>query len=81
MGMLYKRGEVFWIKCQSIERPIRQSTGTTKKMEIHRILSKGRDRTQRRGSSDLQDAARKMVGGYNLGTVAHSPLDSATVSR
>ena len=31
MGMLYKHGEVFWIKRQSTERPIRQSSGTTKK--------------------------------------------------
>ena len=30
---------------------------------------------------DLQDAARKMADGHNLDTMAHSPLDSATVSR
>jgi len=42
MGMIYKRGEVFWIKCQGSERPTRQSSGTTKKMEIHPILSKGK---------------------------------------
>ena len=30
--------------------------------------------------ADLQDAARKMAGGHNLGTVAPSPLDSATVT-
>ena len=42
MGMLYKCNEVFWIKYQSSERPIRQRSGTTKKMEVHRILSKGK---------------------------------------
>jgi hypothetical protein len=42
MGLLYKRNEVFWLKYQSSERPIRQSSGTIKKMEIHRILSKGK---------------------------------------
>jgi len=42
MGMIYKRGEVFWVTYQSFERPIRQSSGTTKKMEFHRILSKGK---------------------------------------
>ena len=29
-----------------------------------------------RGSSDLQQAACKMVGRHNLRTLAHSPLDS-----
>ena len=31
--------------------------------------------------ADLQDAARKMVGGHIFGHSAHSPLDSVTVSR
>ncbi|MGH7184653.1 MAG: site-specific integrase [Nitrospiraceae bacterium] len=31
--------------------------------------------------ADLQEATRRMVSGHNLGTMAHSPLDSATVSR
>ena len=31
--------------------------------------------------ADLQDAARKMADGHNLGTVAHSLLDSVSVSR
>lgn len=31
--------------------------------------------------ADLQDAARKMAGGHNLGTVAPAPLDSVTVTR
>jgi integrase len=30
MGMIYKRGEVFWIKYYSCGKPIRESTGTTK---------------------------------------------------
>ena len=42
MGMIYKRGETFWITYQSSEWPIRQSSGTTKNMEIHCILSKGK---------------------------------------
>jgi integrase len=30
MGMLYKRGKVFWIKYYCAGRAIRESTGTTK---------------------------------------------------
>jgi len=30
MGMIYKRGEVFWIKYYSGGKPIRESTGTSK---------------------------------------------------
>ena len=33
MGMLYKRGEIFWIKYYSSGKPIRESTGTTKQKE------------------------------------------------
>ncbi|HSQ50546.1 MAG TPA: hypothetical protein VLL94_04685, partial [Nitrospiraceae bacterium] len=42
MGMLYKRGEVFWIKYYSSGKPIRESTRTTKQKEAERIL-KDRD--------------------------------------
>ncbi len=38
MGMLYKRGNVFWIKYYSGGRPIRESTGTTKQKEAERFL-------------------------------------------
>ena len=38
MGMLYKRGKVFWIKYYSAGRPIRESTGTTKQKEAERFL-------------------------------------------
>ncbi len=38
MGMLYKRGEVFWIKYYSAGRPIRESTGTIKQKEAERFL-------------------------------------------
>lgn len=38
MGMLYKRGQVFWIKYYSAGRPIRESTGTTKQKEAERFL-------------------------------------------
>jgi hypothetical protein len=31
--------------------------------------------------ADLLDAARQKMGEHNLGTIAHSLLDSATVSR
>jgi hypothetical protein len=39
MGKRDKCDEVLWITCQGTERPIRQSTSTTKKMKTHRILS------------------------------------------
>lgn len=38
MGMIYKRGEVFWIKYYSSGKPIRESTGTTKQKEAERFL-------------------------------------------
>lgn len=38
MGMIYKRGEVFWIKYYSGGKPIRESTGTSKKKETERFL-------------------------------------------
>jgi integrase len=38
MGMIYKRGEVFWIKYYSAGKPIRESTGTTKQKEAERFL-------------------------------------------
>ena len=38
MGMIYKRGEVFWIKYYSGGKPIRESTGTTKQKEAERFL-------------------------------------------
>lgn len=38
MGMIYKRGEIFWIKYYCAGRPIRESTGTTKQKEAERFL-------------------------------------------
>lgn len=38
MGMLYKRGEVFWIKYYSGGKPIRESTGTSKQKQAERFL-------------------------------------------
>jgi hypothetical protein len=45
MGMLYKRGEVFWIKYYSGGKPIRESTGTTKKLQVQRILKEKEGRS------------------------------------
>lgn len=38
MGMIYKRGEVFWIKYYSAGKPIRESTRATKLREAERFL-------------------------------------------
>ena len=38
MGMIYKRGQVFWIKYYCAGRPIRESTGTTKQKQAERFL-------------------------------------------
>lgn len=38
-GMLYQRGKIWWIKCYAAGRPVRESTGTTKKSEAARILA------------------------------------------
>ena len=38
MDMLYKRGEVFWIKYYSGGRPIRESTGTAKQKQDEQFL-------------------------------------------
>ena len=44
MGMLYKRGEVFWIKYYSGGKPIRESTGTKKQKEAERFLKNAEGR-------------------------------------
>jgi hypothetical protein len=36
--MIYKRGEVFWIKYYSGGKPIRESAGTTKQKQAERFL-------------------------------------------
>jgi hypothetical protein len=38
MGMLYKRGEIFWIKYYSGGKPIRESTDTKKQKEAEQFL-------------------------------------------
>ena len=38
MGMVYKRGEVYWIKYYAGGKPIRESTRTTKQKEAERFL-------------------------------------------
>ena len=38
MGMIYKRGEVFWIKWYSGGRPMRESTGSRNQKEAERFL-------------------------------------------
>ena len=45
MGMLYKRGQVFWIKYYSGGKPIRESTGTTEQKEARRILKEKEGRS------------------------------------
>jgi len=54
MGMIYKRGEVFWIKYYSGGKPIRESTGTTKKKQAQDILKT----REGRSAADLQPLAR-----------------------
>jgi hypothetical protein len=50
MGMLYKRGEIFWIKYYSGGKPIRETTGTTKLREAERFLK----HREGRGAAGLQ---------------------------
>jgi integrase len=52
MGMIYKRGEVFWIKYYCAARPIRESTGTSKQKEAERFL-KDREGRVARGAPAL----------------------------
>ena len=42
MGMIYKRGEVFWVKYYSGGKPIRESTDSKRQKEAERFL-KGRE--------------------------------------
>ncbi len=44
MGMLYKRGEIFWIKYYMGGKPIRESTGKRKQKEAERFLKDREDR-------------------------------------
>jgi hypothetical protein len=37
--MIYKRGEVFWIKYDSGGKPIREGTGTAKQKVAERLLN------------------------------------------
>ncbi len=39
MGMIYKRGKVFWIKYYGGAKPIRESTGTAKQKQAERFLN------------------------------------------
>jgi len=54
MGMIYKRGEVFWIKYYSGGRPIRESTGTAKMKQAQGILKE----KEGRSAAGLQPLAR-----------------------
>ena len=38
MGMIYKRGDIFWIKYYSGGKPIRESTGASKQKDAERFL-------------------------------------------
>ena len=38
MGMIYKRGAIYWIKYYSAGGPIPESTGTTQQKEAHAYL-------------------------------------------
>jgi hypothetical protein len=60
MGMIYKRGEVFWIKYYSGGRPIRESARTTKQKEAERFL-KDREGRVAMGAPVLPKVQRTMV--------------------
>ncbi len=45
MGMIYKRGKVFWIKYYSGGKPIRESAGTMKNTEAQRKLKEKEGRS------------------------------------
>ena len=69
MGMIYKRGETFWIKYYAGGKPIRESTRTTKPREAERFLKdrEGRvalgapalPRIERIRFSEIADALRE----------------------
>ncbi len=40
MGMIYKRGNVFWIKYYKNGEPLRESSGSTKKMVAKKLLDR-----------------------------------------
>lgn len=45
MGMIYKRGDIYWIKYYSAGRPMPESIGTTQQKEATRILKEKEWRT------------------------------------
>ncbi len=70
MGMIYKRGEMFWIKYYSGGRPIRESTGTKKQKEAERFL-KDREGRLVMGAPVLPKVQRTMVDDLLADLKAH----------
>ena len=60
MGMIYKRGEVFWIKYYSGGKPIRESADTKKQKEAERFL-KDREGRMAMGAPMLPKVQRTTV--------------------
>jgi len=60
MGMIYKRGEVLWVKYYAGGKPIRESTRTTKQKEAERFL-KDREGRVAMGAPILPKVLRTMV--------------------
>ena len=57
MGMIYKRGQVFWIKYYSGGKPVRESTCTSKQKQAERFL-KDREGRVAMGAPNLAESTK-----------------------
>jgi len=64
MGMIYKRGNVWWCKYYVNGRPIRESTGTEKETGAKRFL-KVREGRVAMGQPILRRADRRLTGAFS----------------
>jgi len=70
MGMVYKRGEMFWIKYYSGGKPIRESTDSKKQKETERFL-KDREGRVAMGATILPKVQKTTVDELLIDLKAH----------
>ncbi|HXC65941.1 MAG TPA: hypothetical protein VN638_00895 [Nitrospiraceae bacterium] len=64
MGMIYKRGQVFWIKCYVNGRPVRESSESQKEGVAKSLLKEREGRAVYHivSPTDLKAASQKLTG-------------------
>ena len=70
MDMIYRRGDIFWIKYYSGGKPIRESAGTSKQKQAERFL-KDREGRVAMGAPVLPQVQKTMVNELLADLKAH----------